>query len=60
MKFQSFRCDCGYVCISPEEIPECRDCGKVMVLVTDEKGKQEIDRKIRPVLNRIVNGPGRE
>lgn len=56
MKFQTFRCSCGYVCITPQKKPNCQDCGKFMALVTDETRLQEIDRKLRPRLHLIAFG----
>lgn len=56
MKFQTFRCSCGYVCITPQKKPNCPDCGKFMALVPDEKGIREINGKIIPVLHRIAFG----
>ena len=56
MKFSPFRCTCGYVCITPEDQPHCRDCGKFMEHVTDEAGIQEVEKKLRVVMKRIAYG----
>lgn len=54
MKFQSFRCDCGFICISPAMLPKCAECGRLMRIVTDEKDQAEIDRMIRPMIGFLV------
>jgi uncharacterized Zn finger protein (UPF0148 family) len=56
MQYRSFRCSCGYVCVTPEGKPICPDCGKALTLVTDEAEKKEVDTIIRPVLHQIATG----
>lgn len=52
MKFQAFKCTCGYKVATPEEHPKCADCGKDMILM--EKGSEEykeFDKALRKVFS---------
>jgi hypothetical protein len=54
MKFQAFKCECGYQCITPEESPKCRDCGKKMVSMdTTSTEYKELDSHINTRLGLV-------
>ena len=59
MKYQYFKCPCGYNLLTASDDPQCPQCGLLMELVTDEAGKREMNEKFRPIVKKIAFGPGR-
>jgi hypothetical protein len=48
MRFRAFGCQCGYQCVTPEEKPKCKDCGKKMVeMDTDSEEYKTFDKNVR-------------
>jgi len=56
MKFEMYKCGCGYREITPGSEPICPDCGKKMSVITDLEEREHFDQKLRGVMGEIISG----
>ena len=53
MKFQAFKCGCGYQVVTTQDTPKCPDCGKKMVLMeTDSTEYKKFDRELKTLFGK--------
>lgn len=56
MRFELFKCGCGYRQITPAREPVCPDCGNKMSVMTNEKERDQFDEEIKRVFRGLSHG----
>ena len=56
MKFELFKCKCGYREITPSTKPVCLDCGKKLSVMTDPTERDQFDKEIKGLLRDLSQG----
>lgn len=57
MKFELWKCpdpECGYIAITPEDAPKCRDCGKPMIVMADKEERAEADKTFKAMFRGVM------